>query len=320
MIMSDVLSVVLGLAGLFVGGEWLVRAASRLAASFGVAPLVIGLTVVSFGTSAPELAVSLQAALAGSSDIAIGNVVGSNIANIGLILGLAGLIVALPVHVSLVRREIPVMIGVSFIAFLMALDGEVGRLEGLALFAGLLMFTGYLLVESRREQIAPEEAANIAQIEGVGGRVSRVVEAGRLVIGLALLLAGANLTVTGAVAIARGLGISEIVIGLTLVAVGTSLPELITSIIAAIKREPDIAVGNIVGSNIFNLLSILGLTAIARPVPVAAPVLQVEMPVMIGFAVLLLPFVLDRVLQRTQAAVFLMLYAAFVLFTLVRTV
>lgn len=316
---ENALLVVFGLAGLFVGGEWLVRAASRLAASFGVAPLVIGLTVVSFGTSAPELAVSLQAALAGSSDIAVGNVVGSNIANIGLILGAAGLIVALPVHISLVRREIPVMIGVSIITFLMALDGEVGRPEGLLLFACLLIFTGYLMIESRREQISPEETAKIAQIEGVGGKINRWLEAGRFAVGLALLVAGANLTVTGASAIARELGVSELVIGVTLVAVGTSLPELITSIIAAVKREPDIAVGNIVGSNIFNLLSILGLTAIVRPVPVAAPVLQVEMPVMIGFAVLLFPFVLDRVLQRTQAAAFLGLYLAFVIFTVLRT-
>ncbi len=315
---ENALLVVFGLAGLFVGGEWLVRAASRLAASFGVAPLVIGLTVVSFGTSAPELAVSLQAALAGSSDIAVGNVVGSNIANIGLILGLSGLIVALPVHISLMRREIPVMIGVSIITFLMALDGEVGRPEGLLLFACLLLFTGYLMIESRRERTSPEETAKIAQIEGVGGKINRWQEAGRFVVGLALLVTGANLTVTSASAIARGLGVSELVIGVTLVAVGTSLPELVTSIIAAVKCEPDIAVGNIVGSNIFNLLSILGLTAIVRPVPVAAAVLQVEMPVMIGFAALLFPFVLDRVLQRTQAAAFLALYLAFVIFTVVR--
>lgn len=314
MMITDMLIVLGGLAGLFVGGEWLVRASSRLAASFGMSPLVIGLTVVAFGTSTPELAVSLNAALGGVSDIAIGNVIGSNIANIGLILGVGGLIAVIPVHVILIRREIPLMIGMSVVVFLMALDGEIGRLEGGALFVGLLSFNAYLLLEGRREHPPLADERKMAEIEGIVGRINRGREMGRLVAGLALLLAGAHFTVEGAVAIARGVGISELVIGITLVAVGTSLPELVTSVVAALRSEPEIAVGNIIGSNMFNLACILALTAIVRPVPVSAGLIQIELPVMLGFSALLLPFVLDQQLQRWQALIFLLLYAGFIIY------
>ncbi len=311
----DLISVAVGLAGLFFGGEWLVKGASRLAASFGISALVIGLTVVSFGTSAPELFVSLQAALQGQSDIAVGNVVGSNIANIGLILGVCGVITALPVHISLIRREIPIMIGASLLLYLMARDSQIGTADGLLLFAGIIAFTAAMVIISHRQRISAQEEAQIEALEGVTGSINRLLEFGRLALGLAVLLVGSNLTVGGAVGIARALGISELVIGITLVAVGTSLPELATTIIAAIKREPDIAVGNIVGSNIFNILSILGLTALARPIPVAERVIQWDLLVMIAFALLLLPFALNRALGRREALLLLLIYTAFILFT-----
>lgn len=311
----DAVYIMLGLAGLFFGGNWLLMGASRLAASLGMPPIVIGLTVVAFGTSMPEMLVCLDAALRGSSDIAIGNVVGSNIANIGLILGISGILMTIPIHIRLIRREVPIMIASSLVIYLLALDGFVGRVDGLILFSGILAFTVILIVLSRREQLPADKEQVLLQEERITSEINRLHEAGRLLVGLAILLGGANLMVTGAVNIARAFGVSEAVIGVTLVAVGTSLPELVTAIIAAVKRHDEILFGNIIGSNIFNLLGILGITALVRPVSVAPSILQFDLIVMIVFALAMLPFSLDRLMRRREAVLLLAGYGGFISFT-----
>lgn len=307
----NVVYIAFGLAALFFGGNWLVRGASRLAAALGVAPLVIGLTVVSFGTSVPELMVSLNAAFNGSSDIAIGNVVGSNIANIGLILALSGLIIMIPIHFDLIKREIPVVIMASVAVLFMAQDNEINQVDGLVLVAGLVVFNVVLVRASLRERLKPAEVKKLIEEEGVFEPINRLREIGWIVLGLLLLL-GANRLVEGTIAIARELQVSEILISTTLIAVGTSLPELVTSVIAARKRESDILFGNVIGSNIFNLLSILGITALVRPVQVAPRLITFEMPVMIGFALVLVFFAFRGRLPRWSSALLLAAYGAFI--------
>lgn len=315
----DAVYILLGLAGLFFGGNWLVLGAARLASSLGIPPIAIGLTVVAFGTSTPELLVCVDAALRGSSDIAIGNIIGSNIANIGLILGVSGILMTIPIHIRLIRREVPIMILASLAVYPLALDGFVSRLEGLLLFAGILAFTALMLSLSRREQLQADQEQALKEEEGLINPTNRLREAGRLLIGLILLLVGANLMVTGAVNIARAFGVSEAVIGLTLVAVGTSLPELVTAIVAAIRRQDEILFGNVIGSNIFNLLGILGITALVRPVSVAPSILQFDLLVMIVFALAVLPFSLDRLMRRREATILLAGYGAFIFLTFVGT-
>jgi cation:H+ antiporter len=314
----DVVSILFGLVGLFVGGEWLIRSASRLATGLGIPALVVGVTVVAIGTSMPELVVSLSAALSGISDLAIGSVVGSNIANIGLILGLAGLMMPLNINTSLIRREIPFMIVVSVTIFLMAADGSISRLEGLlliisyAIFAVVLYRTG--LREARREPSTeiPEE---VAAIKGSPRRIDRLRELASVAGSLIVLIVGAQFTVNGAVSVARVAGINEVVIGLTLVAVGTSLPEIATAVIATLRGHSDLAAGNAIGSNIANILVILGITALIHPIAVPASLLNFEFPAMVFFALAIIPLVLNRVLARWQAALLLAAYIAFILVT-----
>ncbi|MEM9952440.1 MAG: calcium/sodium antiporter [Chloroflexota bacterium] len=312
--MLTILGLIAGLVGLFFGGNWLVKGASLLARSFGISPLVVGLTVVALGTSTPELLVSVSAALQGSPDIAIGNVLGSTIANIGLILGLSGLIYPISVSVRLVKRQIPIMVVVAIIVLVMFQDQEVNRIDGMLLLIGLATFIGYTIygsVYENREQVSkPEVQADTVEI-------NRLKEAGRLLIGIVVLMLGSQLTVDNATELARSFGVSELVIGVTLIAVGTSLPELITSIIAATRQESDIAIGNVVGSNIFNLLGILGATALVEPINVSRQVLTVDALVMIGFTILVVPFVLDRKLGRLESGFLLLCYAAFTYYAIV---
>ncbi|MGB7339090.1 MAG: calcium/sodium antiporter [Phototrophicaceae bacterium] len=308
-----------GLLMLLFGGDWLVKSASNLASSLGISPLIIGLTVVAFGTSTPELLVSVNAALSGLSDIAVGNIVGSNIANIGLILGLSGLIYPIQVHVNLLKREIPIMIVVAIVSFLMFLDQFVGRVDGLILLMGLFGFITFMIVSSQREK-GSEVATNESEQQAKPPiEINRLYEILRLLLGIAVLMFGAQLTVNNATELARSVGISELVIGVTLVAVGTSLPELVTSVMAAIRQESDIAIGNVVGSNIFNILGILGITAIIQPINVAIQTVRVDAIVMIIFSVLLMPFVLDRKLGRIEATSFLMAYIGFTIYTVFMT-
>jgi cation:H+ antiporter len=313
--MMTLLLLAAGFVVLVLGAEILVRGASSLAAAVGVSPLVIGLTVVAFGTSAPELAVSVQSAIGGQPDIAVGNVVGSNICNILLVLGLSALITPLVVHQQLLWLDVPLMIAVSGVGFLMALDGSYGRLDGLLLVAGLAGYLGFLFYQSQRDSadVLAQYAAEFG--EKPGKRRPVWLNLLMIVAGLAMLVLGSNWLVQAAVEIARWFGVSELVIGLTIVAVGTSLPEVATSVIAALKGERDIAVGNLVGSNIFNILAVLGITAVVAPegVAVAKQALYFDLPVMMVVAVACLPvFFTGHSIARWEGGLFFGYYIAYV--------
>lgn len=314
--MLDVLAIVIGIALLFSGGELLVRNASSLARAWGLSPMVVGLTIVAFGTSAPELAASLTAALQGSPQIALGNVVGSNIANIALVLALVALVRPPTATASFLRREVPIMVGVAALLVVLLVGDVVGRAEGALL---LLLLIAYLLVLLRPGEEKTEVREEFAQEYGRPARRSTWTAVLLVVMGLALLVGGANVLVLGATSLARGFGLPEMVIGLTLVAVGTSLPELATSLVAAAKRQPDIALGNIVGSNIFNVLGILGVTALTRPLRIPYEVVAIDLWVMLGFSVVLVPFLVSGLrLGRREGAVLLALYVGYVAYLYMR--
>ena len=303
-----------GLVLLVVGAEGLVRGASRLAAAVGLSPLVIGLTVVAFGTSAPEMAVSVGGALSGQGDLAVGNVVGSNIFNVLFILGASAAIAPLVVSMQLLRVDVPIMIGVSVATLLLAADGVVGRIEGILLVVGLAAYTGLLIRLSRRERkaIQDEFAAEYASAAQSAGQLA--LQVALVAGGLGLLVLGARWLVSAAVQMATAFGLSELVIGLTIVAAGTSLPEVATSLIATVRGERDIAVGNVVGSNIFNLLGVLGLSAAVAPdgLRVTPAAFGFDVPVMIAVAVACLPiFFTGRVIARWEGWLFLAYYVAY---------
>ncbi|MGK2950963.1 MAG: calcium/sodium antiporter [Thiobacillus sp.] len=307
---------VLGLVALIVGAEAMVRGASRLAVSWGISPLVVGLTVVAFGTSAPEMAVSVGAALSGSSDLAIGNVVGSNIANILLVLGISALVAPLLVHAQIIRQEVPIMIGASLVVVAMALDGNIGRSEAALLFALVIAYTVFLVVQSRRAS-KDAEADFASEIPSSQWDRHWGVQAALVIGGLALLVLGADWLVGAAVVFAKHFGVSDLVIGLTVVAIGTSMPEIATSLIAALRGQRDIAVGNVIGSNIFNLLAVLGAAGMVSTgglnVPEAAR--NFDLWVMLAVAFACLPILLTgREIARWEGAVFLGYYAAYLLY------
>ena len=316
-----------GLVALVVGAELLVRGASRLAAIVGLSPLVVGLTVVAFGTSAPEFAVSISSAVSGQADLAVGNVVGSNIFNVLFILGLSALITPLVVDQKLVRFDVPLMIVASLLVLAVAWDGSIGRIEGCLMFGGLVAFTMHSIVAGRRESTreltsdcqskATPSATEPVEHDtaGVQAGVAQLLrQAALIAAGLALLVAGASWLVDGASELARRMGVSELVIGLTIVAGGTSLPEVATSVMAALRGERDIAVGNVVGSNLFNILGVLGATALLAPngVAVAPQALAFDIPVMIAVAAACLPvFFTGHLIARWEGAVFLLYHAAY---------
>jgi len=285
MSLEVIIFLVLGLVALFIGAEGLIRGSSALALKIGITPLVVGLTVVAFGTSTPELVVSLKAALIGNSSISLGNVVGSNIANIALILGIAAIIRPLDVHANVIRREIPIMIGVSLLLILLLIDGELSFIDGLILVMGIVIYTLVNVIMARKEKNTEVEKEFKEGLKtGLGVPISIIMIFG----GLGLMILGANLFVTSSISIAKVIGVSDAIIGLTIVAVGTSLPELITSIVAAYKNESDIAIGNVVGSNIFNILGILGITALIISVN-SNGINYVDFGVMLFAALILLP-------------------------------
>lgn len=314
--MTQFLLFIVGLAALTFGAEVLVRGASRIALTFGLSPLVVGLTIVAFGTSAPEIAVAIDAALAGQSDLTIGNVVGSNICNILLILGLSSLIGPLAVAGQVVRQEVPVMIGASVLVVAMAWGGIIGRVEGIILFALLVVYVVFLIRQSRRASRSEQEHYGEELPEATWDR-HWSVQAGMVMAGLALLVIGADLLVDAAVIFAKFLGVSDLVIGLTVVAIGTSLPEVATSVMAAWRGERDMAIGNAVGSNVFNLLGCLGLGAMMSPegLPVAKAALDFDLWVMLAVAVACLPiFMARRLIARWEGILFLFYYAAYVIY------
>lgn len=299
-----------GLLFLIVGAEILVRGASRLAALLGVPSLIIGLTVVAFGTSSPELAVSLKSALSDQANIAVGNVVGSNIFNVLFILGLSALIVPLAVSRQLIRLDVPIMILVSGVVYGFALNGTLGRGEGAVLVVGLIAYLGYLLRAGRREG-RPEEETVAAGDHGAGVWIGNLVLIGA---GLLLLVVGSRWLVDSAVVFARSLGVSELIVGLTIVAMGTSMPEVVTSTIAAFRGERDIAVGNVVGSNLFNLMAVLGIASVVAPggMPVSPEAIEFDLPAMVAIAVACLPiFVTGGEINRWEGALFLGYYCAY---------
>ena len=301
---------ILGGVALIAGAEGLVRGASRIATAAGISPLVIGLTVVALGTSAPELAVSIQAAASGRPELAFGNVVGSNILNVLLILGVSAVIIPLVVARQLVRLDVPLMIGASAALLLFSLDGRITRFEGLLLVAALAGYLAFLVLQTRREQAAAGPDAPPAPLGARGWTLNLAFAIG----GLALLVVGARFLVDGASSLARAAGLSELVVGLTVVAVGTSLPEIATSIIAAARGERDIAVGNVVGSNIFNILGVLGLASAVAPagMTVSRAALGFDLPVMIAVAVATLPiFFTGSMIARWEGWLFLVYYAAY---------
>jgi cation:H+ antiporter len=306
-----------GLVMLVAGAESLVRGASRLALAAGISPLVVGLTVVAYGTSAPEMAVSVKAALQGDAgaNLAFGNVVGSNIFNVLFILGASALIAPLVVHQQLVRIDVPLLIGVSLLVLVFALDGRIGRFEGALLFAGAVAYTALLIRQSRREsQAVKQEYADEFGAPPPKGTTGWIVNLLFIAGGLALLVLGARWLVDSSVAFARVLGVSDLVIGLTIVAAGTSMPEVATSIIASIRGERDIAVGNVIGSNLFNLLAVLGLAGVVAPngIQVAPAALNFDLPVMLAVAVACLPiFFRAHRIARWEGLLFLAYYVAY---------
>ncbi|HRO34824.1 calcium/sodium antiporter [Thauera sp.] len=311
--LQQVLMFLAGLAVLVVGADVLVRGASRLAVSFGVSPLVVGLTVVAFGTSAPEMAVSVGSALAGSPDLAIGNVVGSNIANVLLILGISALITPLLVDEQIIRQEIPIMIGASALLVVMALDGNIGLLESIALFGLVIAYTVFLVVQSRRASKSVQDEFETEIPTSTWDR-HWAVQVGLIAAGLVMLVVGADWLVDSAVAFARAFGVSDLVIGLTVVAVGTSMPEIATSIVAAIRGQRDIAVGNVVGSNVFNILAVLGAAGIAAGagLPVSEAARNFDLWVMLAVAFACLPIMITgREIARWEGVIFLAYYAAY---------
>ncbi|GIV61422.1 MAG: sodium:calcium antiporter [Rhodothermaceae bacterium] len=306
-----VLLILSGLVLLVLGAEGLVRGSVGLALRLGLTPLVIGLTVVAFGTGSPELVVSLRAALDGESGLALGNVVGSNIANIALILGLSALIRPMNVQLQVIRREIPIMIGATLLLGQFLLNGHVGRLEGAMLVLGIIAYTGvtYRLARQETKETPFDEEMPATPAQPVW--VSLLLA----ILGLGGLLLGARLFVAGAVTLAETLGVSRAVIGLSVVAVGTSLPELATSVVAAIRREGDVAIGNVVGSNIFNILAILGVTALVQPIP-ALDLRPLDFGAMLLVSLIILPLMHSGFrLNRLEGGLLLIGYAAY-LYTL----
>lgn len=278
--------ILLGFVLLYFGAEGLVRGSVGLALRLGLSAIVIGLTVVAYGTSMPELVVSIQASLAGKGAIAVGNVIGSNIFNIAVILGLAALIKPIHVKRQMVRMDIPIMIAITILGVVFFRDFSYSRMEGIILFAGVILYTVGNFVIAKKTGLPPEE---LEEIEGEGKKHTPLWKTiGMLLVGLALLVAGADRLVVGAVDIAKLLGLSDAVIGITIIAGGTSLPELATSVVAAIRKESDIALANVVGSNVFNILMILGVAATICPID-GAGISQLDMYVMLGTAVVLLP-------------------------------
>jgi cation:H+ antiporter len=316
-----VLQFLLGLVLLVVGAEALVRGASKLAVAAGLTPLVIGLTIVAFGTSSPELAVSVQSSWRGQGDLALGNVVGSNIFNVLFILGVSALITPLVVARQVVRQEAPVMILMSVLLLAVALDGAVGRLDATVLVALLLAYTVFLVARSRAE--AATQGKSEVSSQGAGGWDSHwTAQTALILIGLGLLVLGSDWLVNAAIDFARTLGVNELIIGLTIVAAGTSMPEVATSVMAAIRGHRDIAVGNVIGSNLFNILGVLGVSGLIAPSPlvVSPTALAFDLPVMVAVALLCLPiFFSGSVISRGEGALFLACYAAYTVFLILRS-
>ncbi|UCG07967.1 MAG: calcium/sodium antiporter [Desulfobacterales bacterium] len=311
----------LGFVLLYFGAEWLVKGSSSLARSLGVSPIVIGLTVVAFGTSAPELVVSLISSIQGKSMIAVGNVVGSNICNIALVLGLAALFQPIKSDSSVVRRDIPIMLGISLYLFVLTANSNLGRIEGATLFTGIIVYTFMNYYLAKKESIDTSDI--VSELEGIGYIASRPKQILMILVGIAGVVGGAQIVVDNAVIIMQILGVSEKFIGLTIVAFGTSLPELATSVVAAIRGEMDISIGNLVGSNVFNIMSVLGAASLVRPIPIPGGFF--ESGLWIDYLVMLftsfLPWLMmrkDFTVSRKEGGILLACYAGYIAYLIIR--
>jgi cation:H+ antiporter len=320
-----VVAILLLVAGgglLLVGAESLVKGASRLAGLFGIPPLIIGLTIVAYGTSAPELAVSVQSTLNGQGDIALGNVIGSNIFNVLMILGISALVAPLQVAQQLIRLDVPIMIGMSSLVLLFALDRSLQASDGIILVIGSVAYTLFLLYQSRKETDADVQAEYEQEYGNRSpGRLSWIKNLGLMLLGGFTLVFGSRLFITGAVDIAETMGVSQLIIGLTIVAGGTSLPELATSMVATMRGERDIAVGNVVGSNIFNLLAVIGAASLLSSEGLSIPpaVLNFDLPVMVAVAVACIPiFATGNIISRWEGFLFIGYYVAYTTYLILR--
>jgi len=304
----NVLLTVVGLAILCFGGSWLVSGGVAIAKKLRISQMIIGLTIVAYGTSTPELAASMAAVVGSHTDLILGNVVGSNISNIGMVIGACAIVSPLVVKKATTRKEVPIMIGVTLLLIAMSVDGEISQYDGVILVAGLIAFTAYTLLRAKKER-------NEATEDSVTTKTPIPRAIALIVVGAALLYFGGFLTVDNAVLIAENLGISETVIGITIIAIGTSLPELITSVIAIRKGHTDIGIGTIVGSNIYNILMILGISSVITGIAVV-PGMFTDYLVMIGFAVVLVAFLRSGIIPRPAGVGLVIAYAAYIGYTL----
>ena len=296
-----------GVGVLCFGAEWLVRGSARLASSLGVSPIVVGLTVVSMGTSAPELVISVVASLGGSYDLAVGNVIGSNLANVGLVLGISAILRPLRVSARVVTREVPVMILITVLLYPLIWNLRIGRFEGVMLVLILVAYNVFVLRSAKTEETEVlDEYDEFAR--GAGGPDSRSAarDVALISVGVVGLLLGAFVIRESALALAESMGISELVIGLTLVSIGTSLPELATCVVAACRQEAGIAVGNILGSNVFNIAGVLGVTSVISPLEISSEVLRAEFPAVVIITILMMPIVRRNLQIRRREGVFLL--------------
>ena len=318
---------IVGFLMLYYGAGWLVKGSSSLARSMGLTPLVIGLTVVAFGTSAPELVVSVVSSIKGKSMIAVGNVIGSNICNIALVLGISALIQPIRGNRAVFRRDIPIMLGVSLYLLLISLNSKIGRLEGASLLTGIVLYTAfnyYIAVKETRDKSQDEGVAflHVAQdIEYIASRTRQVVW---IAAGIVVVVAGAEILIDAAVAIMKVFGVNEKFIGLTIVALGTSLPEFATSVVAAMKKEMDISIGNLVGSNVFNILSVLGAAALVRPIPIPGGFVQSGLLIDYLFMMFVsfLPWLMMKktyMVSRRDGVVLLLCYVGYIVYLVIKT-
>jgi cation:H+ antiporter len=324
---QNVALLVVGLLLLYYCAGYLVRGASSLAKSLGLTPIVIGLTVVAFGTSAPELVVSVVSSVKNKSMIAVGNVIGSNICNIALVLGLASLLHPMRGHPSVNRRDIPIMLGVSLYLLLISLNSHIGRFEGFTLICGIVVYTwfNYHVAIKESQQRQDDDGMYLASAVKAKGYIpARTHQVLFILVGIAGVVAGAEMLIDSAVAIMTVLGVNEKFIGLTVVALGTSLPELATSVVAALKREMDISIGNLVGSNVFNILSVLGAASLVRPIPIPGGFIDSGLLIdyMVMMAISFLPWLMMRktpVIGRKNGAVLLSCYAMYIVYLIIKT-
>ncbi len=304
-----------GISGVYIGAEWFVKGSSNLSRELGIRPIIIGLTVVAFGTSSPELAVSLTAAFKGSDNISIGNIIGSNIANIGLVLGITAVVFPLKVERVIMKKELPIMIGISCVFWFMAVDKLIGIIDGSILFMGIVLYISYHIYNSLNSKGNGYSSNSTEKKVSVKNTKALFLNILFIALGLSALLVGSQCLVKAAIFIAGRLGISEMVIGLTVVAIGTSIPEMATSVVSAFRKEADICVGNIIGSNIFNILMVIGSVALVRPLAINHDTLFFELPIMLVFSLALIPMIRGNlIVNRIEGFLLALGYFIFIFF------